>query len=222
MPSRKPSPKKPASKKVPKKKHPGKKPRRKGPVPDTVWTIPIQAGGTVPQGYQNLQIAPGDSICFRNGATFPVNIHYTVPPLADISKLAMGATSGAAGGSSSNQLNVTVNYYVVNSNNTSQQFGPYSVQFGNGPLLITITGGDTNPDPVTIAKLAQIQFFCDAGYTIQWTPSNVWSPEPATLAQGTNIPPQKALAGATGLTLTYKISPTPPDTRGGGTVGIGS
>ena len=221
MPSKKPSPKKPAPKKAPKKKQ-REKPRRKKPSPQTVWTISIQPGGTLPLGYKNLQIGPGDSIKFSNGAGFPVNIHYTVPPLADINNLAIGATSGAAGGSSSNQLNVTVNYYIVNYAQPTQQTGPYSVQFGNGPLLITINNDDTNPDPVTIAKGAQIQFFCDVKYSISWTPPNVWSPEPKTLQQGLNVSPQKALGGATGQKLAYTINPTNRATRGGGTVGIGS
>jgi hypothetical protein len=225
MPTKKTSTKKPPRNKAPKKKQQGTKPKKKKQrgLPATVWTITIQAGGTVPSGSQNLQISPSDTIKFKNGASFPVNIHYTVPPLADTNNLAMGATSGATGGSSSNQLNVTVNYYVVNSNNTSQKSGPYSVQFGNGPLLITIDSSDTEPDPVTIAKGAKIQFFCvDNNYSINWTPSNIWSPEPTTLVRGMNIPAQTALAGAAGKSVTYTIAPSNRDTRGGGTVGVGS
>jgi len=211
-----------AATKASKKKAHGKKTRTRKPGPDTLWTIPIQAGGTLPAGYQNLVAAPTDTIRFSNGAGFPVDIHYTVPPLADIINLAMGASSPAAGGSSSNQLNVTVNYWVVNHNNPNQKSGPYSVQFGNGPLLITITNDDTNPDPVTVPKNGLIQFYCDAQYSIHWTPPNVWTPEPGTLSQGTNVPPQKALAGANGQSLSYSIAPKSRLTHGGGTVKIGS
>lgn len=222
MPGKKRSAKKPKAKRAPKTKHPAKKHRSKKPTPATVWTIFIQAGGTVASASQNLVVGPSDSIRFTNGAGFPVNIQYTVPPLPNITNLPIGATSGAAGGSSSNQLNVTVNYWVVNFNNPNQKSGPYSVQFGIGPLSITITNDDTNPDPVAIPKGGQIQFYCDAGYTITWKPANIWSPEPGTLVQGTNTPPQKAMAGANGQSLTYSIAPTNRDTRGGGTVVVSS
>jgi type II secretory pathway component HofQ len=52
-------------------------------------------------------------------------------------------------------------------------------------------------------------------------PANVWSPQPAQINQGLNIPPQTALAGGSGQSLNYTLL-TGVAIRGKGTVKIGT
>ncbi len=191
-----------------------------------LWTITIEPGGAVSASQQNIKIGPTDTIQFRNNAIFPVNIPFT-NQLASIMSLPPGETSSAQGGSSTSPLNVTVNFAIVNANNNAVTAGPCSVQFGIGPLPITIDASNTDPDPVAIPSGGQIQFNCiDGGYYITWKignqPANVWNPQPSSLVQGVNTPPQTALSGASGQSVAYQIQAKGTETRGGGTVVVSS
>jgi hypothetical protein len=191
------------------------------PLPENaLWTVTIQPGGTVSSAYANMKVNPSDTISFHNLAGFPVNIIFT-NALSSITDLAQGATSGGKGGST--PLNLTLNYKIYNFNTGQQTGGPYSVQFGIGPLPISIQSLDTEPDPIAIPNGGQIVFDSDADYTIVWKLNNVptahlWSPQNGTVSTGQNAP-MTALAGANGNTVTYSIS-TSADTHGGGTVVI--
>jgi len=186
-------------------------------------TITIQPGGTVSSALANQKVGPLDSVEFYNTAGFPVNIVMT-NTLSSINNLANRASSGAQGGNT--PLNVTVNYAIENVNTDQETGGPYSIQFGIGPLPITISADTTSPDPIAIPPGGQIQFTTDDGYDIGWTfangqQANVWSPQPAQLVEGLNTPPQTALVGGNGQTLTYTIADT-SGTQGKGTVKIGN
>lgn len=192
------------------------------PLPENaLWTITIQPGGTVSSANRNMKVSPSDSVAFHNLAGFPVNIIFT-NALTSITNLAQGVTSGGKGGAP--PLNLTLNYQIQNFNTSQQTGGPYSIQFGIGPLPISIQSLDTEPDPIAIPAGGQIAFNSDASYTIVWkmgnAPANVWSPQPGTVSAGQNSP-QTALAGANGNTVTYTISSS-PNTHGGGTVSIGT
>lgn len=192
------------------------------PLTDAVtWPVTIAAGGVV-NSNQYLKISALDGVSFHNSATFPVNIVFSslFPP---IDNLQPNATSPVLGGV--NSLNVTVDYSVLNANNGLQTGGPYAVEFGNGPLTITISALNTSPDPIAIPAAGQIAFNSDAKYNISWKlgngqPANVWSPQPTQVTPGANAA-QTAMAGAKGQTLTYTISAA-TETRGGGTVKVGS
>lgn len=194
------------------------------PLPDAALvTVTIQPGGTVSSASANQQIGPLDSVAFSNTAGFPVNIVMT-NTLSSINGLPNRANSGAQGGNT--PLNVTLNYVIENANTEQETGGPYSIQFGIGPLPITIDQNDTSPDPVAIPTGGQIQFTTDAKYNIGWTfangqQANVWSPQPSQLAEGLNTPPQTALAGGDGQTLTYTLA-ADVGTEGKGTVKIGT
>jgi hypothetical protein len=186
---------------------------------NALWTVTIQPGGTVSSANGNMKIGPSDTVSFHNLAAFPVNIIFT-NALTSIMGLTQGTSSGGKGGST--PLNLTLNYKIQNSNTSQQTGGPYSIQFGIGPLPISIQSLDTEPDPIAIPAGGQIAFNADAKYTIVWkmgnVAANVWSPQPGTVSAGQNNP-QTALAGANGQTVTYTISAS-LETRGGGTVVI--
>src|SRR5258708_4525 len=114
------------------------------PLPgNALWTVTIQPGGTVSSAYANMKVSPTDTISFHNLAGFPVNIVFT-NALSSITNLLQGASSGGKGGST--PLNLTLNYTIQNFNTSQPTGGPYSVQFGIGPLPITITTDPPSPD----------------------------------------------------------------------------
>lgn len=206
------------------KKSKAKKRRRPLKTAGTLWQILITAGGKIPLANQYMQIGSYDSISFRNTAGFPVNIVIT-NVFPTITNLSNNVTSGAQGGATS--LNVTLNYTIFNAGNGQKTDGPCAVQFGVGPLPVSITADDTAPDPVAIPHGGQIQFFNhdNNSYSIDWkmggNPAFVWTPQPVELYIGLNSPPQKALPGANGQSLTYTLT-AKLVTRGGGTVTVGS
>jgi hypothetical protein len=194
------------------------------PLPDAaLLTITIQPGGTLSSANANQKLGPLDSVQFHNTAGFPVDIVMT-NTLSSIQNLVQGVTSGPQGGST--PLNVTLNFTILNHNTGQPTGGPYSIQFGIGPLPITITADTPSPDPIAIPQGGQIQFTADGAYGVGWTyangqPANVWSPQPSQIGQGLNSPPQTALAGGNGQSLNYTLL-TGVAIRGKGTVKIGT
>jgi hypothetical protein len=183
-----------------------------------LWEIIIAPGGSVSPGNQFLKIAASDTIYFKNTAGFPVNIAFT-NSLANISNLPQGATSSAEGA-----VNVTVNYTIYNANTNQPVAGPFAVQFGIGPLPVSIATLNTSPDPIAVPAGGQIAFHSDVKYNIGWimngAPAHVWAPQPGTVSSGPNGA-QTAMAGANGQTLTYTLV-SAAAIRGGGTVKVGT
>ncbi len=185
----------------------------------TLWQIQIAVGGTVSSN-GDIKILNSDSVSFRNNAGFPVNIVFT-GVYSPINSLANGASESPNGGPG---LNTTINYNVYNANTGQKTGGPYAIEFGQGPLVITVSGLSTSPDPIAIPAGGQIEFNCDVAYNIVWKFSNgqnanVWTPQLSRLPAGSTT--LTALPGGNGQTVTYTISNV-TNTRGGGTVGIGS
>ena len=196
------------------------------PVPlATLWQINIAPGGTVSTN-GSIKIANTDSITFHNNATFPVTITFTssfnsIVALQPGKSQAPTPISGAP-------LNITIDYTVSNSNTSKQTGGPYAVEFGMGPLTVTIQALNTSPDPIAVTSGGQLVFVCDAKYDIVWTQGQTkvtpWSPQPPKLYANANPNPnpvQTALPQFSGQTVTYTITDG-SNTHGGGTVGIGS
>jgi hypothetical protein len=186
-------------------------------------TIPISPGGTVPAGNAYMNLGPLDSIKFHNLAGFAVNIVFT-NVFPTINNLANNSYSGTMGGTTA--LNVTLNFKIVDAISGKTTGGPYAIQFGIGPLPITLSSLDTSPDPVAVPIRGQIQFTADVAYNIGWTiggqpAPGVWAPQPTVINAGLN-PPQTAQAGADAKSLAYAISYKNTETRGGGTVKVGS
>ena len=194
------------------------------PVPfAALYEIQIQPNGTVLTN-NNLKVTNSDSIAFRNGAGFPVNIVFTTV-FGPINNLAPNGTEVPNGGPA---LNTTVNYTIFNATTGAKTGGPYCVQFGTGPLIITIQSLNTSPDPISVPPGGEIQFVCDGKYSIEWMSNNApvtaWTPQPLLLYANANPNPnpvQTALPAVYGQTITYRIG-NATETRGGGTVGIGS
>jgi hypothetical protein len=170
-----------------------------------------------------MNLGPLDSIKFHNLAGFAVNIVFT-NVFPTINNLANNSYSGTMGGTTA--LNVTLNFKIVDAISGKTTGGPYAIQFGIGPLPITLSSLDTSPDPVAVPIRGQIQFTADVAYNIGWTiggqpAPGVWAPQPTVINAGLN-PPQTAQAGADAKSLAYAISYKNTETRGGGTVKVGS
>lgn len=175
--------------------------------------IPIAPGGSVPLGYENLQVPDNTPVDFMNGANFPVNIVFTNQ---------FGTINDPMGQPTSpiTAQTVTVNYTLYNANTNQPTGGPYSIQWGLGVMKIAISGGNPTPPNITIAKQAQIQFINNdsVSYPIGWTPKGSFTPEPPSVTVGAN---QAQTAVAQGQTVSYELTVKTGITRGG-TVKIGS
>ena len=186
---------------------------------EALLDITIAVGGVVSQNAY-IKVGQLDSIEFTNNAGFPVDIVFT-GTLTNITNLLNGRTSGSQGGNQ--PLNVTVNY-VINNHNTGQQTGgPYAVQFGVGPLTVTITADNPSPDPIAVPAGGTLVFNADANYNIQWSQAGIWSPQPAQVNKGGGPPTNPIMTaqpGANGLNVSYNFSPRALPGRG--TVKIGS
>ncbi len=190
------------------------------PIPvEALYQITIAPGGTVSSnGY--LKVTNQDSVTFHNTSGFAVNIVFT-SAFGTISNLAQGATKAPTGSSPSN---TTINYKIVNASTGQQTGGPYSIEFGGGPMTVTVTNLNTSPDPIAVPPGGQVVFVCDAKYNIVWKsnglPVTAWTPQPLQLQAGTN-PTQTALPAVVNQVLAYTIT-NASETRGGGTVNVGS
>jgi hypothetical protein len=173
--------------------------------------VMIQPGGTVPLADENLQVPDNTPVEFQNDATFPVNLVFT--SLFGTINVPAGQLSAPVTSSQ-----VTVNYTIYNALNNQPTGGPYSIQWGQGVMAISITGGNPTPQNITIAKGAQIQFTSDAVYPIAWTPPNSFTPEPPDVQKGQNGAQR---AAAYGKTVSYGLTDKSGVVRGG-TVKIGS
>lgn len=190
---------------------------------NTAWDLLITPNAQNPQVPQSSTpdqpINYTDTVEFTNNTSFPVSIVFTKTSgivFTDIPSLAPnGATSTAQ---SPQMTNVTVNYTITNLN-ANQTSSPCAIQVGVGPLRINILASDTNSDPVSIPNGGQIQFRPDVAYQLKITPPNAFNPSPSSISP-TNSP---ALT-ATNLApkATYTVTNNLKDTRGGGTVHIGS
>jgi hypothetical protein len=178
-----------------------------------VWDIAINANGQAQP--PDAQLSNADSFYFHNGASFPVTIQFsavfsaiTIQPGANSNSLQL---PGAG--------NFTINYGVIDANTGQQTGGPYGLEFGSGPIGITIQGGSSSPGTVSIPFNGQIQFTADRNYTIQWSQANIFSI--SSLVQGVN-PVAVAQSVPASTTVTYTLQPSAQGTRGGGTVKINS
>ena len=186
------------------------------PCPELAnWSLQVVNPGVL-NSNQTLQIGSSDTITFHNGCTFPIDIVFGPNSFGTIT-VQPGQTSRSLGG---NNLNVTYDYWVFNHSTGAQTGGPYAVQFGIGPLQVSIVSA--NGVTLAIPNGGEIQFNSDAAYTISWTfasngqPANVWSPEPTQIPQGLSVV-MRALPGANSQTLNYALNST-IDVRGGGTI----
>lgn len=180
--------------------------------------VTISVGGTVPASEQNLaHLTDNSDVQFNNDAGFPVKLVFTAE---------FGSVSIPFPGSSGNlsASEVTVDYTIYNANTNQPTGGPYSIQWGNGPLAINISGVNPTPPSASVAVGGTIQFSSDSDDGIGWTYTNtgksatVWNPQLPDIMTGKNGQ-QTALPGVNGnftYTLTSKLEAT-----GKGTIKIG-
>lgn len=156
-----------------------------------VTTIRLSAQtvlGVTPQGtaaVPNVEIGNSGNIQFQNNSSFAISVRFTTSSgavFSNIGNLAAGQTSSSQ---APQQLNVTVNYVIINLSNGHVQ-GPYGLEVGSGPLAINIANGLTDLDIVSVPAGGQIQFNSDDYYGLACTPANEISPELTSLVPGSN------------------------------------
>ncbi len=179
----------------------------------SIIKVIIGVGGT---GQPVPPMSNSDQVEFQNNAGFPVNITFSNNLIPAINGLGNGQTSGAVGPIP----NATVDFTIQNANNNQITGGPYSMEFGIGPLVINVNNYVLSPGTAAIPNGGQVQFISDAQYAISWVPANIWNPEPGTISKGTNAA-QKALPGANGNNVSYTLK-NRTGVQGQGTVKVGS
>lgn len=187
-------------------------------------TIDIEAGGVV--NPPNQPVPNDGSVKFYNAGTYPVNIVFSNNTFPAINNLGLKQTSNPVGGLGTD--NITVDYYIYDANNPNMPYaGPYSIEFGVGPLAVVITKGSVNLPEIRVPQGGEIQFTSDGTYPIAWThqdgsPAYIWTPQPQQVQSGNPNPNpvQKAPVG-TDVTVNYSI-PYLKEITGKGTVHVGS
>jgi len=181
--------------------------------------VTISTSGTVATAQQNLaHLTDSSDVDFQNEAPFPVTLKFTAE-FGDV-QIAKGGSSGNLSASE-----ITVNYTIYNANTNQPTGGPYSIQWGDGPLAINIAGVTPTPASASVAVGGMIQFTSDSDDGIGWTytnggaSANVWSPQPTSVTTGENDE-QTGLPGVNG-NFTYTLSST-PGAVGKGTIKVGS
>lgn len=184
---------------------------------DAPIEVVISPAGTISSAQENLVLSSG-SVQFQNDAPFKVNLEFT----------AEFGTVSIDEGQPSDELsatNVTVNYTIVDQANGQPTGGPYSIQFGIGPLAIAISGVTPTPQSAIIPVGGKIQFTSSEDDTIAWTytvgggKASVFSPLPGTVSSGVNQV-QTALPGIS-ASVTYTLNPD-TEAAGKGTIKIGT
>lgn len=180
--------------------------------------VTISPGGTVPSSEQNLaHLADNSDVQFTNDAGFPVKLMFT----AEFGNVTI-PFPGSSGNLSASE--VTVNYTIYNANTNQPTGGPYSIQWGDGPLAISISGVNPTPPSTSVAIQGTIQFTSDSDDGIGWTNTStgksatVWNPQPPSVNAGVNGK-QTGLPGVSG-NFTYTLAST-RGTVGKGTIKIG-
>jgi hypothetical protein len=182
-------------------------------LPEAQVEVIISPTGTVTT--PDIGLPVGGSFYFYNNAPFPVQISFT--STFNTINLAAGASSSPI--TAPGSANFTVNYGIRNNNNNQVTGGPYGIQFGNGPMAITIQGGDSTPGTISIPNGGSVQFTSDAKYNINWSQTGIFSI--TELVQGVN-PVATAQSLPASTSVNYTLSPRLQGTRGGGTVKINS
>jgi hypothetical protein len=193
--------------------------------------ITIPSDGIIPDSQGFLLVDDDTNIEWTNNMTGDVQIVFKIGAINTIPVSGNGGTSGTI-----SESEVAVNYQLEDANSNFIS-GPYSVQWGNGVLPITVSADSLPfivavPAYASLAMTGKIQFTTlDTPYTVKWfnsagQPVNPWTPVVSTINP---TPPggmnpnsvQEAVPGAP-TPVTCEFGPSPVGVPGNGTVRIGS
>ncbi|HKH98818.1 MAG TPA: hypothetical protein VJ999_06890 [Candidatus Sulfotelmatobacter sp.] len=189
---------------------------------DTI-DLTISPSGTVSAAQAYLQIPDNTGIQFKSSAPFGLNLVFSSSP--------PGTVPVPANGSNANPITeseVTLNYVIKRQDNGMQTGGPYAIQWGQGPLAISVTASSPS-FTIAVPQQGYIQFTADSDYNITWEDGNghpvtVWFQQPGEISPtppgGPNPNPvQQAKPGVATVYCTFAVALNVP---GKGTVKIGS
>lgn len=175
-----------------------------------------------------VQIANGQPVKFNNNSGSPISITFTNTAISnqrvfnDISNLA----SGASATESPLVPNITVNYQIWYQ---LQNYGPFAIEVGSGPLEISVTHGLPTPNTGAIPPNGEIVFNAtDTQCSIQWQNNNdPFTPALNTVYVGQANNPVASEQGNSGKNFGYTLNtdaaaqkPHKVQGGGGGTIKV--
>lgn len=160
------------------------------PSTATDWPISIEyvdATNTMTVSPAGKIIDGDDSITFTNNsqnATVNITFELNSPGATLFQPVSPNSTPDIAPGGGSYSPdgpladNGSVNYYVTVVGGGT--FGPYSIQAGDGPLYVSVTGGNSTPDKVAFPQGGSLEMYStDIDYTVNWTNTGNPLPNPS-------------------------------------------
>jgi len=119
---------------------------------------------------------------------------------------------------------VTVNYQVWNN---LENFGPFAIEVGTGPLEISVTNGIPTPNRAAVPVNGDIQFAAtDQQCSLSWSPSNPTNPALTTVYVGQTNNQVATVRGNLGQVSSYMLNTQAPvkahkvQGGGGGTIKV--
>src|SRR5215471_18847295 len=175
-----------------------------------------------------VQITDSQPVKFNNNSGSTISITFANTAISnqrvfnDISNLGPGLSVAV----SALVTNVTVNYEIWYQ---LQNYGPFAIEVGTGPLEISVTNGLPTPNRCAIPPNGAIQFSAtDAQCSIQWQNRNdPFTPQLNTVYVGQSNNPVASEHGNSGKTFPYSLNtdtaahkPHKVQGGGGGTIKV--
>lgn len=168
-----------------------------------------------------VQINDGQPVKFNNNSGSTISI--TFAPTAITNRRVFNDIQNLASGQSVTEsplvTDVTVNYEVWWN---LQNYGPFAIEVGTGPLEISVTNGLPTPNRSAVPPNGEIQFNAtDQQCSLNWSPNNPTNPQLTAVYVGQSNNQVASVRGSVGQAFTYSLNtsaeaPKPHRVLGGG------
>src|SRR5215470_15924387 len=173
-----------------------------------------------------VQITDSQPVKFNNNSGSTISI--TFAPTAITGRKVFNDINNLASGQSATEsplvTGVTVNYEVWYQ---LQNYGPFAIEVGTGPLEISVTNGIPTPNRAAVPVNGEIQFAAtDQQCSLSWSPSNPTNPALTTVYVGQANNQVATVRGNLGQVSSYMLNTQAPvkahkvQGGGGGTIKV--
>jgi hypothetical protein len=153
-----------------------------------------------------VQITDSQPVKFNNNSGSTISI--TFAPTAITNRRVFNDITSLVSGQSVSEsplvTGVTVNYEVWYG---LQNYGPFAIEVGTGPLEISVTNGLPTPNRSAVPPNGEIQFSAtDKACTVNWSPNNPTNPAITTVQVGPANNPPSTVRGSLGQAFSYSLN----------------
>lgn len=153
-----------------------------------------------------VKITDSQPVKFNNNSGSTISITFANTAITnqrvfnDITSLA----SGQSATESPLVTGVTVNYEVWWG---LQNYGPFAIEVGTGPLEISVTNGLPTPSRSAVPQNGEVQFNAtDQACSVGWSPTNPTNPAITTVQVGPANNPPATVRGSLGQSFSYSLN----------------